>query len=77
MTDFPGNVNAISRAEVLGSHIDPAKQPAPPEKKTAPSKADTELNKLKAFLMENFRNETGDETPVDCAIRLLGKAKKK
>lgn len=38
------------------------------------SKADLELNKLKAFLMENFKRETGDETPVDCAIRLLSKA---
>jgi hypothetical protein len=33
--------------------------------------------KLKSFLMANFKDETGDETPEDCAVRLLGKAKKK
>jgi hypothetical protein len=31
--------------------------------------------KLKAFLMANFKDETGDETPEDCAIRLLTKVK--
>jgi hypothetical protein len=33
--------------------------------------------KLQAFLLSNFKSETGNETPVDCAIRLLGKTKKK
>jgi hypothetical protein len=37
---------------------------------------DPQVAKLKAFLFENFKNETGDETPVDCAIRLLSKKKK-
>ena len=31
--------------------------------------------KLKAFLMANFKEETGNETPEDCAIRLLTKVK--
>lgn len=35
------------------------------------------IAKLKDFLMENYKNETGDETPIDCAIRLLGKKAKK
>jgi len=74
---FSGNVNSLSREEVLGSHLEPDKQPKPPAPKVELSKAETELSKLKAFLMENFKNETGDETPVDCAIRLLGKTKKK
>lgn len=33
--------------------------------------------KLKAFLMANFKDETGNETPEDCAIRLLAKSKAK
>jgi hypothetical protein len=33
--------------------------------------------KLKAFLMANFKNETRNETPEACAIRLLGKQIKK
>jgi len=31
--------------------------------------------KLQKFLMENYKNETGNETPEDCAIRLLSKKK--
>lgn len=38
---------------------------------------DQEEKKLQSFLLSNFKSETGNETPVDCAIRLLGKAKKK
>lgn len=37
---------------------------------------DPQAKKLHDFLMENFKKETGNETPVDCAIRLLGKLKK-
>jgi hypothetical protein len=29
MTDFPGNVNKMSHSEVLGTHIEPEKQPKP------------------------------------------------
>lgn len=43
---------------------------------TEPARSDEE-KKLQAFLLTNFKSETGNETPVDCAIRLLGKAKKK
>ena len=39
------------------------------------SPADAEALKLKTFLMTKFKDETGDETPVDCAIRLLSKKK--
>lgn len=41
----------------------------------APKPLDTEREKLRAFLMGNFKNETGNETPEACAIRLLSKAK--
>lgn len=34
-----------------------------------------ETAKLKTFLLSNFKSETGDETPVDCAIRLLTRVK--
>lgn len=33
--------------------------------------------KLRNFLLENYRSATGDETPEDCAIRLLTKLKPK
>jgi len=36
---------------------------------------DVAERKLQAFLLKNFKSETGDETPVDCAIRLLTKKK--
>lgn len=34
-------------------------------------------DKLREFLFANFKSETGNETPIDCAIRLLGKIKAK
>lgn len=42
-----------------------------------PAKEDPGAKKLQAFLLENFKSETGDETAIDCAIRLLSKTKKK
>lgn len=36
-----------------------------------------ETPELREFLLTNFKSETGDETPVACAIRLLGKKAKK
>lgn len=36
-----------------------------------------ETKKLGAFLLANFKSETGDETPEACAIRLLTKMKAK
>lgn len=39
------------------------------------SKDEQEQAKLGKFLLANFKNETGNETPVDCAIRLLTKKK--
>jgi hypothetical protein len=36
-----------------------------------------EGQKLRDFLLANFKSETGDETPEACAIRLLAKAKGK
>jgi hypothetical protein len=41
----------------------------------APPSASAEGQKLRAFLLENFKKETGNETPEDCAIRLLSKKK--
>jgi hypothetical protein len=64
-----GSVQVSNAAEEQAARAAQAKKPAPL------SKADLELGKLKAFLMENFKRETGDETPVDCAIRLLTKKK--
>jgi len=75
MADFPGNIAKLSHAEVLGSHIEADKQPKPPAPKVALSKAEAELEKLRKFLLENRKGETGNETPVDCAIRLLTKKK--
>lgn len=49
-----------------------AKQPSEKEAKEV-----AEVTELRTFLLTNFKNETGDETPVQCAIRLLGKTKKK
>jgi hypothetical protein len=34
---------------------------------------DPQVKKLQDFLLANFKSETGNETPVDCAIRLLSK----
>jgi len=73
MSDKPGNVNKMTSAAVLTTHPNPPKLPAPPPQ---PSKADLELGKLQRFLLSNFKKETGNETPVDCAIRLLGAKKK-
>lgn len=36
-----------------------------------------EVAKLGNFLLAKYKKETGDETPVDCAIRLLTKLKPK
>lgn len=45
-----------------------------PEPKSRP---DAQTQKLKEFLMLNFKSETGNETPADCAIRLLSQGKGK
>lgn len=36
-----------------------------------------ETSDLRDFLLSNFKSETGDETPVHCAIRLLAKLQPK
>lgn len=36
-----------------------------------------ETAQLKEFLFANFKSETGDETPIQCAIRLLAKLQPK
>jgi len=36
-----------------------------------------DAKKLRDFLFANFKDETGNETPEACAIRLLGKTKTK
>jgi hypothetical protein len=43
--------------------------------KVAEPAAVGEQAKLKEFLLENYKKETGDETPEACAIRLLTKKK--
>lgn len=40
-------------------------------------KPSPDADKLKTFLLTNFKSETGNETPEACAIRLLGKKKEK
>jgi hypothetical protein len=47
----------------------------PPEDREPVSEALVERDKLRAFLMANFKSETGNETPEACAIRLLTKVK--
>lgn len=79
--DQQGNRIPVVRTEyerLIEEHKHP--KPTPPAPPAPPAKVDAfsiENGKLKSFLMENFKNETGDETPVDCAIRLLGKQVKK
>lgn len=53
------------------SVVPPYKEGAPIgwEAVTAPPSADAA--KLRKFLFANFKSETGNETPEDCAIRLL------
>jgi hypothetical protein len=36
-----------------------------------PVPAELEQGKLRAFLLKNYKSETGNETPEACAIRLL------
>jgi hypothetical protein len=64
--------DALIRADNVGpekGHIDGVAFWSP---LSSPS---TDAKKLRDFLMANFKNETGNETPEDCAIRLLGKLK--
>ncbi len=47
---------------------------APKPAKAGPS---PDQAKLRAFLLENFKGKTGNETPEACAIRLLSETLKK
>lgn len=64
-----------------GAAVDFYREASEPKEVKQPSEKEAkelaEVVELRSFLLTNFKNETGDETPVQCAIRLLGKTKKK
>lgn len=51
--------------------------PVPPPTQEQLTAAYKQVGQLQDYLLSNFKSETGNETPTDCAIRLLGKTKAK
>ena len=63
---------SIAEAKRLRDTLTSLLGDAPKPSKPAPN---VEGEKLRAFLLANYKSETGNETPEACAIRLLGKKK--
>jgi hypothetical protein len=81
VSGFPGNINQVRNESIPAPKSE--HQKALETLQVVHNGVANELAQLKAsreklrqFLMENFKSETGNESPEDCAIRLLTKKKK-